>query len=53
MSLEERIEYDKIKTEYCACHQIPLLRIPYWEKDNIDTILSERLLDNNKGANVE
>lgn len=26
--------YDKIKTEYCANNNIPLLRIPYWERDN-------------------
>ncbi len=25
---------DQIKNEYCQQHQIPLLRIPYWEFDN-------------------
>lgn len=32
--LEERKRYDKIKTDYCIKHSIPLLRIPYWERDN-------------------
>lgn len=27
----ELIEYDKIKDGYCKHHNIPLLRIPYWE----------------------
>ena len=27
---------DKIKNEYCQKHNIPLLRIPYWELDNIN-----------------
>ena len=27
---------DKIKNEYCQKHNIPLIRIPYWELDNID-----------------
>lgn len=34
---------DQIKTEYCASHNIDLIRIPYWEKDNIESILIERL----------
>ena len=33
--------HDKIKNEYCKEHNIPLLRIPYWEYDNIDEILDE------------
>lgn len=31
---------DKIKTEYCLRNNIRLLRIPYWEIDNIETILT-------------
>ena len=34
---------DKIKTDYCKNKNIRLLRIPYWEKDNIESILSEWL----------
>lgn len=35
---------DDIKTKYCADNNIPLIRIPYWEYDNIDAILTEKLL---------
>lgn len=34
-SFEKRKERDKLKTEYCKKHNIPLIRIPYWEKENI------------------
>ena len=30
---------DKIKTNYCKSKNIGLLRIPYWEKENIEEIL--------------
>lgn len=29
--------HDKCKNVYCETHNIPLLRIPYWEYDNIET----------------
>lgn len=32
-----------MKTEYCLTHSIPLVRIPYWERNNI-TLTT--LLDN-------
>jgi len=35
---------DKIKTKYCKNNNINLLRIPYWEFDNIEQILSNALL---------
>lgn len=35
---------DAIKTQYCADNGIHLIRIPYWEFDNIDAILTEKLL---------
>lgn len=41
--LQTRKNYDKIKTEYCLSHSIPLIRIPYWERNNI-TLTT--LLDN-------
>jgi len=34
---------DKIKDQYCLENNIPLLRIPYWEFDNIPTILTIEL----------
>jgi hypothetical protein len=35
------VRRDNIKNEYCKNKNIALLRIPYWEYDNIDVILSE------------
>jgi len=37
---EMRKKCDKIKKDYCANHNIPLLIIPYWDFDNIHVILS-------------
>jgi len=34
---------DKIKTKYCKDNNINLLRIPYWEFDNIENILEKTL----------
>lgn len=34
---------DKIKTKYCKDNNINLLRIPYWEFDNIENILEQTL----------
>lgn len=34
-SLEETQQRDKEKNEYALSHNIPLVRIPYWERDNI------------------
>ena len=46
MTIEEqnkRLEYyknnDDIKNNYCQDNNIKLIRIPYWESDNIDKIL--------------
>lgn len=36
---------DKIKTKYCKDNKVKLLRIPYWEFDNIETILERTLFD--------
>ena len=38
--------HDFIKTSYCKTHEIPLLRIPYWESEQIEQII----LDNIKGV---
>jgi len=37
-------KHDGIKNNYCANNKIPLLRIPYWEKDNIKDIIDNFLL---------
>lgn len=33
--LELQQKRDKVKNEYALSHNIPLVRIPYWERDNI------------------
>ena len=35
--------HDKIKDDYCKENNINLLRIPYWEINNIETILTQTL----------
>lgn len=35
--------HDKIKNDYCLSRNIRLIRIPYWEFKNINTILSKEL----------
>lgn len=35
--------HDKIKTEYCQSNNIRLIRISYWDIDNIPTILNDLL----------
>lgn len=42
--LRAQQERDAIKDKYCADNGIPLIRIPYWDFDNIDAILTEKLL---------
>lgn len=49
--LEYSKRRDAIKTQYCEENDILLLRIPYWEKDNIESILTDWLfLYDEKGA---
>lgn len=38
------VENDCIKNQYCIDNNIPLLRIPYWEFDNIESILESTLM---------
>jgi hypothetical protein len=44
---DKRLQYikqnDQIKDQYCQDYNIPLIRIPYWEFDNIEKILTEKL----------
>lgn len=40
----ENIKFrDNIKTQYCKDNNIKLIRIPYWDFDNIDKILNKEL----------
>ncbi len=36
-------ERDGIKNQYCKDNDITLIRIPYWDIENIDKILKEKL----------
>ena len=38
---------DNIKNEFCKKNNIPLLRIPYWELENIDNIVCSKLKELN------
>lgn len=43
---QEKIQkHDKIKNEYCHKNNIHLIRIPYWDRDNIDSIYLEKLIN--------
>lgn len=42
--LLEQQHRDRVKDEYCAENEIMLIRIPYWERDNIEHILYDALL---------
>lgn len=39
INFEKTKEHDKIKTEYCFCHKINLVRIPYYDYRRIEEIL--------------
>lgn len=41
--LEKQKEHDRLKDEYAKNNGIKLLRIPYWEFDNIELILEKEL----------
>lgn len=47
-ALEEHkklVENDSIKNTYCKTNNIPLIRIPYWDFDNIEEILQRKLIE--------
>lgn len=46
MNFEKTQESDRLKNQYALSHNIDLVRIPYWEKDNItlDMILGDKYL---------
>ena len=37
-----RKERDRIKDEYCKKEGMALIRIPYWEKDNMESFLCNK-----------
>lgn len=39
-------KHDNIKTQYCQDNNIKLLRIPYWDFDNIENILKKEISHN-------
>ena len=41
--LMQQTKRDNIKNTYCKNNNIPLIRIPYWEFDNIEEILAKEL----------
>ena len=41
--LEYTQRHDKIKNKYCKKNHIPLIRIPYWEYENMDYFLFDKL----------
>jgi len=45
---KKRIKNDIMKNLYCAKNNIKLIRIPYWEFDNIEKYLRYYLIDNNE-----
>lgn len=46
LTLKQRKEYDEIKNQYARKNNLPLVRIPYWEKKNItfDMLMSDKYL---------
>ena len=47
--LKDNQERDKLKAEYCYRHNIPLLIIPYWDQDKLDSILTKTILHKEEG----
>ena len=43
MNHERTVKHDEIKNNYCAEHNINLIRIPYWKGHDIENILSNKL----------
>lgn len=42
-ALEKQQERDMALRQYCKEHGIKLIEIPYWDYDNIETILNKEL----------
>ena len=41
---ETTIVYDNIKNDYCKKNKIPLIRIPYWDYDDLEYLLFDELV---------
>ena len=41
--LKDRERKDKIKNDYCSANNINLIRIPYWEFENIENIINQEI----------
>lgn len=52
-SFKQQVKRDGIKNAYCQFNNMPLLRIPYWEFDNIEEILNKKLIKLNIIKNQE
>lgn len=37
------VKHDKIKNQYCLSNDIDLLRIPYWDSNNIKDIIKNKI----------
>lgn len=46
ISYKRTKKHDQIKNTYCKTNNINLIRIPYWDFDNIEDILNEVLFEN-------
>jgi len=42
--LKQQQHYDNLKDEYCKKNNIELLRIPYWDFNNLESILHENII---------
>ncbi len=43
-SFNTTVSHDCIKTKYCLDNKIPLIRIPYWEADNMESFLFDEMV---------
>jgi hypothetical protein len=42
-SFDYTVRHDAIKNEYCKDNNIDILRIPYWDEENIESIIIKKL----------
>ena len=47
---QKTIVNDKIKNDYCKNHNLKLIRIPYWDYDNLENILQNIIKELNMEA---
>ena len=52
-SYDQIIEHDRLKNKYCEKHNISLIRIPYWDFENIEQILDKNKIIVNRKAVVK